>query len=148
LAEGFSFFEARDLQNLDIGQAVCRVERSDSDFNLSVPLPEEPTEANAQQRRQEVITASRQKYATPRADVEAMLAKRAEPAALPLAAAEPPPTIPRPSEAAKASEVPKAAVSEVRPTRVAAPALPKQPDKPEPTSSGKENVAPPTETMV
>ena len=38
LAEGFSYFEAKDLRNLETGQAVCRVERSDFDFNLSVPL--------------------------------------------------------------------------------------------------------------
>ena len=42
LAEGFSFFEAKDLRNLETGQAVCRVERSDFDFNLIVPLPVEP----------------------------------------------------------------------------------------------------------
>src|SRR6266542_2182892 len=34
LAEGFSYFEAKDLRNLQIGQAVCKVERSDFDFNL------------------------------------------------------------------------------------------------------------------
>ena len=34
LAEGFAFFEAKDLRNLETGQAVCRVERSDFDFNL------------------------------------------------------------------------------------------------------------------
>ena len=39
LAEGFSYFEAKDLRNLETGQAVCRVERSDCDFNLTVPLP-------------------------------------------------------------------------------------------------------------
>ena len=32
LAEGFSYFEAKDLRNLEAGQAVCRVERSDFDF--------------------------------------------------------------------------------------------------------------------
>ena len=37
LAEGFSYFEAKDLRNLETGQAVCRVERSDFDFNLSCP---------------------------------------------------------------------------------------------------------------
>src|SRR5260370_16767394 len=34
LADGFGFFESRDLQNLETGQAVARVERSDFDFNL------------------------------------------------------------------------------------------------------------------
>ena len=44
LAEGFSYFESKDLRNLETGRAVCRVERSDFDFNLSVPLPNEPDE--------------------------------------------------------------------------------------------------------
>ncbi|HXT10538.1 MAG TPA: type IV secretion system DNA-binding domain-containing protein [Candidatus Angelobacter sp.] len=75
LAEGFSYFEAKDLRNLEIGQAVCRVERSDFDFNLSVPLPEPVDLAVAEPRRAEVVTASRRKYAMARADVEALLAK-------------------------------------------------------------------------
>ena len=41
LAEGFSFFIAQDLKNLEIGQAIARVERSDFDFNLSIPFPEQ-----------------------------------------------------------------------------------------------------------
>jgi hypothetical protein len=75
LAEGFSFFESKDLRNLETGQAICRVERSDFDFNLSVPLPETVDEAEASTRRQEVITGSREKYGTTRSDVEAMLTK-------------------------------------------------------------------------
>ena len=34
LAEGFSFFEPKDLQSLDVGEAIVRVERADFDFNL------------------------------------------------------------------------------------------------------------------
>src|SRR5437660_6451367 len=44
LADGFGFFESRDLQNLETGQAIARVERSDFDFNLSIPLPPETDE--------------------------------------------------------------------------------------------------------
>jgi len=118
LAEGFSSFEARDLKNLETGQAVCRVERSDFDFNLSVPLPAESNAADATRRRQEVVTASRQKYGTPRADVEAMLAKLrepvspAKPSASPSLAPPPPPIVPRVAEAPKVSEVPEATGSE------------------------------------
>ncbi len=75
LAEGFSHFEAKDLRNLETGQAVCRVERSDFDFNLSVPLPVELDKDAAVARRQEVITGSRKKYGTARAEVEAIQAK-------------------------------------------------------------------------
>ena len=112
LAEGFSFFEAKDLRNLEAGQAVCRVERSDFDFNLSVPLPVEPDTNAATARRQEVITDSRKKYGTARADVEAMLAKSRE-AAVPLPTIKSEPLVGgRPqglAELPKVSEVPKAA---------------------------------------
>lgn len=73
LADGFAFFEARDLQNLETGQAVTRIERADNDFNLTVPSPEDVDPAKAQATRQAVIAASRAKYATARSEVEAML---------------------------------------------------------------------------
>ena len=75
LAESFSYFEAKDLRNLETGQAIVRVERGDFDFNLTVPLPEKPDEAAATARRQEVITCSRKKYGTARADIETQLAQ-------------------------------------------------------------------------
>jgi hypothetical protein len=71
LAEGFASFEARDLQNLDTGQAICRVERSDYDFNLTVPFPEDEDPSEGAERRQQIVTASRKKYGTARADIEA-----------------------------------------------------------------------------
>jgi len=73
LEKGFSTFEARDLQNLPIGEAVCRIERSDFDFNLKVLLPEEIDPEQAAETRAKVITASREKYATPRSVIEAEL---------------------------------------------------------------------------
>ena len=73
LAEGFSVFTAQDLKNLEVGQAIACVERSDFDFNLSVPMPPKVGEEEGAQRRQKVITASREKYGTPRAQVEAAL---------------------------------------------------------------------------
>jgi hypothetical protein len=110
LAEGFSFFEAKDLRNLEAGQAVCRVERSDYDFNLAVPLPKEPDKNSAVARRQEVITVSRNKYGTARSDVEAMLAKSR--ASVPMV--EPPTSPPTKPvvESPKAAEVPKITGSE------------------------------------
>ena len=110
LAEGFTFFEAKDLRNLEAGQAIARVERSDFDFNLSVPIPGEPDKNAAAARRQEVITVSRKKYGTARADVEAMQAKSHETV----------PTVERPTsppaktvaELPKVSEILKATISE------------------------------------
>ena len=111
LAEGFSYFESKDLRNLETGQAVCRIERSDFDFNLTIPLPDKPDEAAAVTRRQEVITCSREKYGTARADVEAMLAKsRAAPNEPPTPATKAPVAIPVLSEPVKVAEVPKAAL--------------------------------------
>ena len=101
LADGFSYFEAKDLRNLETGQAVCRVERSDFDFNLSVPLPATTDTNSAAARRQEVITVSRKKYGTARANMEAILTKSR--ASVP--AVEPPTSPP----AKPVAEVPKPA---------------------------------------
>ncbi len=73
LESGFSFFEARDFQNLEKGQAICRVEKSDFDFNLSVPFPQLPNADEAQQTMARVVAASRAKYGRLRAEIEAEL---------------------------------------------------------------------------
>jgi hypothetical protein len=71
LGDGFSFFDSTDLQKLPNFQALCRVERSDCDFNLSVPYLPEPDEAKVAEIRNRVITASREKYAVLRRQIEA-----------------------------------------------------------------------------
>jgi hypothetical protein len=125
LAEGFAYFEARDLRNLETGQAVARVERSDFDFNLTIPLPVTPDEATAAARRQEVITCSRKKYGTTRADIETQLAQsRAtldEPVVSPVAFSPPPaskPAVPdrplAPPQMSEALEPPKPAKPPVK----------------------------------
>ena len=78
LSDGFAHFEPRDMQNLEIGEAVCRIERADGDFNLRIPPPDDVDENDADVRREQVIAASRAKYATPRAEVEAMLLRKFE----------------------------------------------------------------------
>jgi len=66
LAEGFSFFDAKDLQNLKAGEAICRVERAEYDFNLRT-FPLAPVDAAAAARaRSEVVRRSRERYATRR----------------------------------------------------------------------------------
>jgi hypothetical protein len=55
LEKGFGTFKARDLQNLEIGQGICRVERSDFDFNLSIPLSPEADETTVGLLREQVV---------------------------------------------------------------------------------------------
>jgi hypothetical protein len=127
LADGFSSFEAADLKNLETGQAICRVQRSDYDFNLSVPMAQMPEEAAMIQRQQEVIAASRAAYGTPRAQVERMLRqawqgetqKPAPPKPKPppdqpptQPAADPPSPPPTAAPRVKSAEVPTETVSE------------------------------------
>jgi hypothetical protein len=109
LAKGFSGFNADDLQNLGVGEAICRVERAEFDFNLRTPpLPSvEPMVAQA--RKERVIAQTRERYGTPRAEIEAILwPKLAEP--------QPAATMPVPTEAVE------------RPTRPSIPRQPKAPD--------------------
>jgi Type IV secretion-system coupling protein DNA-binding domain len=74
LAEGFSFFEPKDFQNLGTGEAICRVERSDFDFNLRTIRPPELDEA-AVERRAYIRYLTRVQYGTPWQKVEEELAK-------------------------------------------------------------------------
>lgn len=74
LESGFASFSVRDLQNLAIGEAIVRVERSDCDFNLSIPLPSaKPLLIDAHERRSAVIERSRRTHGTPREIIEAEL---------------------------------------------------------------------------
>ncbi len=86
LGDGFSFFDSKDIQKLPNFQAICRVERSDCDFTLAIPYSGEPDETEAAEVRNRVITASREKYAVPRKQIEAE-----ELAALLASDTEPPP---------------------------------------------------------
>jgi hypothetical protein len=64
LADGFAHFEAKDIQNLPNFQALCRIERADQDFNLTLPCPPEQDESRQLTTRQLAITSSREKYGT------------------------------------------------------------------------------------
>ena len=75
LGAGFSFFEDKDLQSLPNFEAICRIERADYDFNLSIPAAPSPNDLQALEIRREVVTASRKKYAISRSDIEAAQAK-------------------------------------------------------------------------
>jgi hypothetical protein len=97
LAEGFSSFDAAALQNLRIGEAVCRIERFEQDFNLDTESLQEVEPETARERQSRAIAMSRKKYAHPKAEVEAKLA--GERAVVPVEPSEPPP---RPTKAQKA----------------------------------------------
>ncbi len=72
LGEGFESFDARSLKTLEKFHAIARVERNDFDFNLALRKPDLSDYSN--ERKEAVIAASRAKYATPRAEVEAATA--------------------------------------------------------------------------
>ena len=116
LSSGFSSFDESNLQNLGTGEAIARIERSDFDFNLRIACPEEPDETDAAKRRDEVITASRKKYAKARAEIEAVLKSavaatvKSEPPAKP-AHVSTPAVVPV-LEPPKIPEAPKLTVSE------------------------------------
>jgi Type IV secretion-system coupling protein DNA-binding domain len=71
LADGFSFFEARDLQNLGVGEALLRVERAENDFNLRTEILSELDPALARTQTGLVVASSRERYATPRGELPA-----------------------------------------------------------------------------
>lgn len=71
--DGFSFFDAADLQNLDTGQAIIRIERPENDCNLqTIPFEELPQDI-AKEVKDRVIAFSRNTYGTPKEEVEDLL---------------------------------------------------------------------------
>jgi len=62
LADGFSSFPASELRKLSVGEAICRVDRSDWDFNLKTRVLSPINSASAEERRQHVIANSRRRY--------------------------------------------------------------------------------------
>jgi hypothetical protein len=78
LAPGFSFFDAEDLQNLGVGEAICRVERAEYDFNLkTLPLPKISPES-ARSRREQLVRLSRERYGRSREEIKRELAQEFE----------------------------------------------------------------------
>jgi len=75
LSEGFVTFEAEDLRNLKTGEAICRVGRSDDDFNLKIEMAGEFTADEADSKRAQIFEHTRRTYATERNIVEAEIAR-------------------------------------------------------------------------
>jgi hypothetical protein len=118
LGDGFSFFDAKDLQNLDVGEAICRMERSEYDFNLkTLPLAAVEPET-AQFRRERVVALSREHYAARKETVEAHLAQAILPGSRGAPASEAPPRKEEPERAMPLSVfVPRVIDPPQKPTR-------------------------------
>jgi len=73
LKDGFSFYDSRDLQNLGIGEAICRIERADYDFNLKTFPLMEVTREDTNRRQATLINLSRERYATKKSDIKILI---------------------------------------------------------------------------
>ena len=72
LEKGFASFEEGDLLTLGTGEAICRVGRSDMDFNLRVAR-EISDAGQVYVSPEEVIRASRERYGVLRSDLESVI---------------------------------------------------------------------------
>jgi len=72
-ASGFSFFDAKSLQNLGIGEAVARIERSEFDFNLEIEPPRKTDQEEAEVRMLKISKLTRSRYAATKEEVEKTL---------------------------------------------------------------------------
>lgn len=70
-AEGFSSFEQEDLQNLNTGEAIARIDRPEFDFSLTVQSL--PAATMSVELQNHIISRSREKYGTPREEIENLL---------------------------------------------------------------------------
>lgn len=94
-ASGFSAFEAHDLENLNTGEAIARIERSEQDFSLST-IPQPAIDAAIGDATAEaVIAQSRTAFGTPKQEVEQLLQSLME---LPVVEDEKPQTKPSKDE--------------------------------------------------
>jgi excisionase family DNA binding protein len=79
LEDGFSGFDAQDLQNLGVGEAIVRIERADYDFNLKTTPPADVPVELARSRRERLVDLSRKKYARSRKEIEELLVEEKKP---------------------------------------------------------------------
>jgi hypothetical protein len=62
LADGFASFDAQSLVSLGVGEAVCRIDRADHDFNLRTRVPAAVEAVTATARRAAIVAKSRARY--------------------------------------------------------------------------------------
>ena len=68
LADGFTAFDPQALTTLSVGEAICRVDRADHDFNIQTRLVPPLDRATADLRRAHLRDLSNRKYAVPIVD--------------------------------------------------------------------------------
>ncbi|HYV94602.1 MAG TPA: type IV secretion system DNA-binding domain-containing protein [Chitinophagales bacterium] len=73
---GFSFFDANDLQNLNTGEAIVRIDRPEFDFSLTTESL--PAVTMSEKLRKQIIFLSQITYGTPKHIIEALLKKSME----------------------------------------------------------------------
>lgn len=78
LGDGFTHFDARDLQSLSTGQAIMRVERAEYDFNLATKMLPPVDEEAGRRSRDEIVARTRARYGRPRLEVEELLRRPGE----------------------------------------------------------------------
>ena len=70
LKDGFEHFDVLDFQNLSRGEAIFRIEQPQFDCSLDTFLPIKVTDEVKNEILQQVIISTRQKYATPKIEIE------------------------------------------------------------------------------
>ncbi len=113
LKDGFAHFDASDLQNLGVGEAIARIERKDYDFNLRTSVPPAVMPEAARVRKEQIIDLSRRKHGHPVAEPVEVAFK--EPKAV---VVEPPPEPQKPREKKVDAVPPKVGLPAVPPVRV------------------------------
>jgi DNA helicase HerA-like ATPase len=79
LQGGFTHFDTSDLQNLSVGEAVVRIERSDHDFNIRTFLLSVIDAQVRQENRRKIIELSRKKYGNVVTDIKKESIEEASP---------------------------------------------------------------------
>lgn len=138
MADGFAHFDAGDLQSLGVGEAICRVQQADQDFNLRTSAAIEGDEGRSRADSVRVRSAARfgVERSALRADHELTVARPTGPK-----------TAPRPDapEEVTPAEPARAPASATRTERVEPPVpessrpdeLPAQPGEPEDGPTGR-----------
>ena len=73
LQSGFSYFEAKDLQSLGVGEAIARIQQHEYDFNLSTPPLPKIDEGEVEEKARAIVKYSQQKYGMPKDEVEQLI---------------------------------------------------------------------------